>query len=89
MTSQALAETERERVDAEEKLALYTQLLQPTKLGVIDTSNLWIPKCIGVICQLPWHDVMRDWLCAVACSSIEGLKPSKQQSRNLPLERLI
>jgi hypothetical protein len=83
-----LGEIEKEKVDAEEKLELYEELLKPIKLGVLDKNNLWIPKCIGIISRSPWHDVLKDWLCAVAMPMIEGLKERNDPIKSLiPLER--
>ncbi|CAG8559961.1 2642_t:CDS:10 [Ambispora leptoticha] len=87
LTTAERAEIEREKAEAEEKVALCMELLQPMKSGVIDLTKLWMPKCIGVISYLPWHDVFKDWLCAVAMPMINGLKETKQL--DLPLERYI
>ncbi|RIA95154.1 AEX-3 domain-containing protein [Glomus cerebriforme] len=89
-SSKELEEIEKEKIDATEKLALYNELLQPIKLGVLDKSNLWIPKCIGIVSHLPWHDVLKDWLCAVVMPMIEGLKEKNETIKSLiPLERYI
>ncbi|CAG8470634.1 5561_t:CDS:10 [Ambispora gerdemannii] len=80
-------EVEQEKAEAEEKIALYIELLQPIKSGVVDLTKLWMPKCIGVISHLPWHDVLKDWLCAVTMPMIDGLKSKKLE--DLPLERYI
>ncbi|KAG9307791.1 hypothetical protein G9A89_023356 [Geosiphon pyriformis] len=87
LTSGQRDEIEREKLEAEEKVSLYVELLQPIKSGIVDITKLWLPKCIGVISELPWHDVLRDWLCAVAMPMVQGLKEPKQLE--LPLERYI
>lgn len=88
ISNKELEEIEMEKADAKEKLALYNELLQPIKLGVLDNSNLWVPKCIGIISHLPWHDILKDWLCAVAMPMIEGLKERNDPIKSLiPLER--
>ncbi|CAI2170691.1 4979_t:CDS:10 [Funneliformis geosporum] len=88
--SKELEEIKKEREDAEDKLVLYNELLQPIKLGVLDKNSLWIPKCIGIVSHLPWHDVLKDWLCAVAMPMIEDLKESNDPINSLvPLERHI
>ncbi|PKC07971.1 DENN-domain-containing protein [Rhizophagus irregularis] len=90
ISNKELEEIEMEKADAKEKLALYNELLQPIKLGVLDNSNLWVPKCIGIISHLPWHDILKDWLCAVAMPMIEGLKERNDPIKSLiPLERYI
>ena len=88
ISTEELEEIEKEKVDAKEKLELYHELLQPIKLGVLDKNNLWIPKCIGILSRLPWHDVLKDWLCAVVMPMIEGLKERNDPIKSLiPLER--
>ena len=88
VSNKELEEIAQERSDAKEKLALYSELLQPIKLGVLDKSSLWVPKCIGIISHLPWHDVLKDWLCAVVIPMVEGLKERNDPIKSLiPLER--
>ncbi|CAG8503397.1 8699_t:CDS:10 [Funneliformis mosseae] len=88
--SQELEELRKEREDAEDKLVLYNELLQPIKLGVLDKNSLWIPKCIGIVSHIPWHDVLKDWLCAVAMPMVEDLKERNDPIKSLvPLERHI
>ena len=52
--------------DAEEKVLLFNDLLDPIKNTIlVDIENVYEAKCIGVISHWPWHDLLKDWLCAL------------------------
>lgn len=78
--------------DAEEKVALYNDLLLPLKSTImVDTDQVYEPKCIGLLSHWPWYDLMKDWLCELLRLSIDGECESSHQQevslRNMPLER--
>ncbi|CAH1758796.1 14217_t:CDS:10 [Entrophospora sp. SA101] len=86
-----LDEILKEKADAEDKLDLYLQLLEPIKLGVFDSTKLWLPKAIGIVSHFPWHDILKDWLCAVVMPMVDSLKENNHNrlKTRLPLERYI
>ncbi|KAJ3219078.1 hypothetical protein HDU67_002734 [Dinochytrium kinnereticum] len=48
--------------EAEEKVALYKELIGPMKSMLVDVDNVYAPRCIGLLSHWPWHDVFNDWL---------------------------
>lgn len=63
--------------DADEKSNLYSNAMGPLKKTVlVETDNVYVPKCIGVLSHWPWHDLLKDWLC--------GLVRLLQQEPNTP-----
>lgn len=51
---------------AEEKIQLFQDLLRPMKTNVlVDTSQIMVPKAIGLLSPWPFYDILSDWLKAM------------------------
>ncbi|KAI8800345.1 hypothetical protein BJ742DRAFT_86266 [Cladochytrium replicatum] len=77
--------------DAEEKVALYTDLLRPMRDTVLaSVDNVYVPRVIGVLSRWPWYDLLRDWLCALICT-LRGEKSSggAELGLGIPMERWV
>jgi hypothetical protein len=49
---------------AEEAIQCLEELIIPLRQSVlVDTENIYVPTCIGVIGRWPWYDLLKDWLC--------------------------
>ncbi len=50
--------------DYEEKIQIYTSLLNPLKRTVLlRTNQVYLPKSYGILSRWPWYDFFRDWIC--------------------------
>ncbi|KAJ3178675.1 hypothetical protein HK101_010125 [Irineochytrium annulatum] len=48
--------------EAEEKVALFRELLAPLQSLLVDVDNVYAPRTIGLLSHWPWHDLLNDWL---------------------------
>ncbi|KAI8801558.1 AEX-3 domain-containing protein [Cladochytrium replicatum] len=77
--------------DAEEKVALYTDLLHPMRDTVLaSVDNVYVPRVIGVLSRWPWYDLLRDWLCALI-RTLRGEKgcAGSEAGWGIPMERWV
>ena len=73
--------------DYQEKIHIYTSLLNPLKRTVLlRTNQVYIPKSYGILSRWPWYDFFREWIC-------KFLQTVERQRRGLYIkhvpERLI
>ncbi|KAI8377993.1 AEX-3 domain-containing protein [Radiomyces spectabilis] len=86
--------TERKR-DLEEQLrtcqenvTLYTELLEPVKMAVCTSDCIWVPKAIGLVSRMPWHDLFGDWL-RIMLDSIVGVQGRKAKGDHLNIQSAV
>ncbi|KAI8576404.1 hypothetical protein K450DRAFT_257121 [Umbelopsis ramanniana AG] len=73
----------------QEKILLYRELLEPVKLANFKPEECWIPKSVGVITQLPWFELMSDWI-RIVVDAIIGVKGKRNpQAKKFSLENAI
>ncbi|ORY28412.1 DENN-domain-containing protein [Rhizoclosmatium globosum] len=100
----SLDEREDIRSDAEEKCALYRELIQGMeKVMPVDMENVYVPRCVGLVGRWPFYDVFGDWLKAVV-RIVKGVENENGgnggsgsldeilgagNKLNIPLERLL
>ncbi|KAM3584062.1 hypothetical protein VKS41_004029 [Umbelopsis sp. WA50703] len=71
----------------QEKIQLYTELLNPVKLATFNAENCWVPKSVGVISQLPWFELLSDWI-RIVIDAVIGVKGKRNpQAKKFELER--
>ncbi|KAI9272513.1 AEX-3 domain-containing protein [Sporodiniella umbellata] len=46
----------------QENIDLYLELLEPVKMAVCSSNDIWVPKSIGLLGRMPWIDLYGDWL---------------------------
>lgn len=71
---------------AQENLTLYTELLEPVKMGVCEARHIWVPKSVGLVGCMPWHDVYGDWL-RILVDAVVGVRGHKNEGPVLKVER--
>lgn len=71
----------------QEKVVLYTELLEPVKLATFNPEECWVPKSVGVISQLPWIELLSDWI-RIVVDAVIGVKGKRNtQAKKFSLER--
>ncbi|ORZ15755.1 AEX-3 domain-domain-containing protein [Absidia repens] len=61
-----------------ESLALYNELLEPVKLAVCTSKQIWVPKSVGVLGRMPWLDLYGDWI-KILLDSVVGVRGKKNK----------
>ncbi|KAI8846347.1 AEX-3 domain-containing protein [Chytridium lagenaria] len=77
--------------EAEEKVALYKELLSPMKSMLVDVESIYVPRCLGLLSHWPWHDVFNDWLrelIKVVTGNYEDVE-TRALATYAPLERCL
>ncbi|KAJ3367898.1 hypothetical protein HDU91_000999 [Kappamyces sp. JEL0680] len=69
---------------AEEKIDVLEQLLTPLRQSVLmESENIYIPTCLGVLSRWPWYDLLKDWL------SLVVLTIQSTEFDRFPFERCV
>ncbi|KAI9247713.1 AEX-3 domain-containing protein [Phascolomyces articulosus] len=64
---------------AQENVTLYTELLEPVKMGVCTAQHIWVPKSVGLLGCMPWHDLYGDWL-RVLVDAVVGVRGHRHKN---------
>ncbi|KAI8603576.1 AEX-3 domain-containing protein [Dissophora ornata] len=83
------AQHKREISDSEEKLSLLHDQMKPWRGLFVDIDSAWIPRCIGLVSAVPFHNLLRDWLLAVVVACSGGVEHPGMSSSSLPLESYV
>ena len=63
---------------AQENVTLYTELLEPVKMGICTAENIWVPKSVGLLGCMAWNDLYGDWL-RVLVDAVVGVRGNKHK----------
>ncbi|KAI9495919.1 AEX-3 domain-containing protein [Zychaea mexicana] len=73
---------------AQENVTLYTELLEPVKMGVCTAQNVWVPKSVGLLGCMPWNDLYGDWL-RVLVDAVVGVRGHRHKGVLLNVESAV
>ncbi|KAI8139770.1 AEX-3 domain-containing protein [Fennellomyces sp. T-0311] len=73
---------------AQENVTLYTELLEPVKMGVCTAQNIWVPKSVGLLGCMPWNDLYGDWL-RVLVDAVVGVRGHRHKGVLLNVESAV
>ncbi|KAK3814129.1 MAG: AEX-3 domain-containing protein [Benniella sp.] len=79
----------REIMEAEEKLSLLEDQMQPWRKLYVDSQDVWVPRCIGLVSSIPYHYLLRDWLLAVVVACSGGVDHPGMSMRSMRLESYV
>ncbi|KAI8896627.1 AEX-3 domain-containing protein [Globomyces pollinis-pini] len=68
----------------EEKIGVLEELIKPMKKSIlVDTDNVFVPTCLGILSRFPFYDLLKDWLSHLMGSIIEA------EFERYPFERCV
>ncbi|KAF7726210.1 hypothetical protein EC973_009008 [Apophysomyces ossiformis] len=71
-----------------ENMELYKELVEPVKMAICDAEQIWVPKSVGILGRLPWHDLYGDWL-RIMLDSVVGVRGRKKHGSTLNIESVV
>ncbi|ORZ20288.1 AEX-3 domain-domain-containing protein [Absidia repens] len=71
-----------------ESLILYEGLLEPVKLSVCTSSQIWVPKSVGVLGGMPWLELYSDWI-KILLDSVVGVGGKKNKSFSIDVKSAV
>ncbi|KAI8370884.1 AEX-3 domain-containing protein [Choanephora cucurbitarum] len=71
-----------------ESLDLYYELVEPVKMAILSSKDIWVPKAIGLLGRMAWIDLYGDWL-KILLDNIVGVGGFRNDKPTINIESAV